>query len=99
MIIHSVYFWLAPGLSDTDAQKFWDGVSSLLTIETVDQGFVGKPADTEKRPIIDDTYDCALIVIFRDRAAHDVYQEHPVHDAFRELSHLWTRVQIYDSAS
>ena len=99
MLIHSVYFWLASGLSDAEAKKFWDGVSSLLSIETVAQGYVGKPADTEKRPVVDATYDCALIVIFKDRDAHDVYQEHPIHDDFRKLSHLWTRVQIYDSAS
>ena len=99
MIIHSVYFWLADGLSDADIQQFWDGVSSLLTIKTVDHGYVGKPASTEKRPIIDDTYDCALIVTFSDKAAHDAYQEDPIHDAFRELSQLWQRVQIYDAES
>lgn len=99
MLIHSVYFWLRTDLSASEVQQFWEGVSSLLKIDTVENGFVGKPADTEKRPIIDDSYSCALIVMFKDKAAHDAYQVDGIHDSFRELSHLWERVQIYDSAS
>ena len=99
MLIHSVYFWLKPNLSPQELDSFWDGVSSLLGINSVASGYVGKPADTEKRDIIDDTYDCALITIFKDRQAHDAYQIDPIHDTFRELSHLWHRVQIYDSLS
>jgi len=31
---------------------------------------------------------------------HDIYQEYPAHRAFIEnASHLWTRVQVYDSVS
>lgn len=60
-------------------------------------GYIGKPADTEKRAIIDSSYDCALITIFKDMEAHDAYQVDAIHDKFRELSHLWDRVQIYDS--
>ena len=97
MLIHSVYFWLEPNLSKQDIDKFWDGVSSLLTISSLKSGYVGVPADTEKRAIIDDTYDCALITLFENREAHDAYQVDPIHDKFRELSHLWDRAQIYDS--
>ena len=99
MLIHSVYFWLKADLSESETQQFWDGVNTLLTIESVENGFVGKPADTEKRPVVDDTYDCALIVMFKDRITHDAYQEDAIHDEFRNLSHLWERVQIYDSSS
>ncbi len=99
MIIHSVYFWLKPGLSDADVARFVDGAQRLLTIETVKGGYVGTPAATERRPIIDSSYSYSLIVICDDIAGHDVYQEHPVHDAFRELAHLWDRVQIYDTTT
>ena len=98
MLIHSVYFWLKPSLTSVEVDSFWNGVSSLLAISSVASGYVGKPADTEKRAIIDDSYDCALIVLFNDREAHDAYQVDAIHDTFRELSHLWDRVQIYDSS-
>ncbi len=99
MVIHSVYFWLKPELSEQDRNAFWEGAKSLLTIRSVANGYVGKPAETESRPIIDSSYDCALIVMFSDLEAHDVYQADPIHDAFRTLSHLWERVQIYDAHS
>ena len=97
MLIHSVYFWLKPNLSPQDVKSFWEGVSSLLTIESLHSGYIGRPAETEKREIIDYSYDCALITFFKDHKAHDAYQVDPIHDTFRELSHLWDRVQIFDA--
>jgi hypothetical protein len=36
-------------------------------------------------------------VVFRDKLAHDAYQAHPLHDAFRdECAKYWTKVRIYD---
>ena len=99
MFVHAVYFWLNEGLSDKDRETFVRGVTSLTTIETVQQGHVGRPADTD-RPIIDRSYSYALVLFFADKAAHDVYQTHPVHDRFREqCASLWRRVLIYDSLS
>lgn len=97
MITHIVYFWLKQDLDDAQLEQFVAGAKNLLTIEDVAQGYVGVPAKTEKRPIIDDSYSYALVTVFEDMDAHDRYQVHPVHDAFRELAHMWTRVQIYDS--
>ena len=99
MLIHNVFFWLKPGLSEEETLRFVEGAQSLLTIESVSSGYVGKPASTESRPIIDRSYDYALLVAFENVAAHDAYQDHPVHDKFRELAHLWSRVQIYDVES
>ena len=60
--------------------------------------FIGKPAGTEQRPIIDRSYDLGLTVVLQDVAAHDEYQADPVHLKFvEECGHLWDRVQIYDS--
>ena len=40
----------------------------------------------------------ALVLIFADQAAHDAYQEHPVHDRFRtECGDFYTTVRIFDS--
>ncbi len=98
MVTHIVYFWLKPDLDETSKKKFIEGINSLLTIKSMAHGYIGVPADTEKRPIIDSSYDYALITVFDSIEAHDDYQVHPTHDAFRELANLWDRVQIYDSA-
>jgi hypothetical protein len=97
MFVHHVFFWLQEGLAKEDVEKFEKGVKSLLTIDSLKAGDVGKPASTD-RPVIDRSYSYSLLTMFDDIKAHDVYQEHPVHLNFiDECKHLWTRVQIYDS--
>jgi len=99
MFVHSVYFWLKPGLNEEQRAKFWEGARSLTAIESVRQGFAGAPASTD-RPVIDRSYSCALIVTFDDDAGHETYQAHPVHDRFREeCSTFWSKVLIYDAVS
>lgn len=96
MFIHSVYFWLKEGLSETQVDEFRKGLNSLTTISSVRQSFVGIAAETA-REVIDNTYSYALIAIFDDLEGHDQYQVDPVHDRFRqECSIYWTKVLIYD---
>ncbi len=98
MLVHTVYFWLKPDLSEEDREKFKAGAQSLATIESTEQVLMGTPADTAKRPVIDDSYDCALTVILKDVAAHDLYQDDAIHHKFvAECAHLWDRVQVYDA--
>ncbi len=98
MFVHCVYFWLKPGISQAEQARFAAGAETLLRIGTVRQGWLGRPADTD-RPIIDRSYSYALVVVFDDRVGHDTYQADPVHDAFRTLSPLWIDVKIYDFAN
>ena len=95
MFVHSVYFWLKPGITTAEEQQFLRGAETLTKIKTVRHGWVGKPAATD-RPVIDRTYSYGLVVSFDDAAGHDAYQADPIHDAFRQLHHLWTQVKIYD---
>ncbi len=98
MLIHTVIFWLKKDLTQEDRDLFFDGVKTLEAIASVEQSFMGAPADTPKRPVVDDSYDCALSVVLRDLAAHDLYQADPIHLAFIEkCGHLWERVVIYDA--
>src|SRR5215208_4641483 len=60
MFVHSVYFWLRDDLTPAARATFVDGVRSLTTIETVQHGFLGTPASTN-REIIDQTYSYALV--------------------------------------
>jgi len=99
MLVHSVYFWLRSDLSAAQRAEFRRGVESLAGIAAVEKLYVGAPAATEKRPIIDDTYSFALTVLLQDVAAHDAYQVDPIHHAFiASCKAFWTRVQIYDAA-
>jgi hypothetical protein len=98
MLVHTVYFWLKPDLSDAQRADFRRGVESLGTIKSVEKAYVGTPARTEKRPVIEGSYSIALTVICRDLAAHDVYQADPIHRAFVDRFHtFWTRVLVYDA--
>lgn len=99
MLVHTVYFWLKSEITAAQRAEFRRGVESLAGIKAVDAVYVGTPAATEKRPIIDDTYAVALTVMCRDLAAHDAYQVDPLHLAFiANFKSFWSRVQIYDAA-
>jgi len=98
MWVHSVYFLLKPGITGAEEQEFLRGVKSLTSIQSVRNGWYGKPASTD-RPVIDRSYSYGLVILFEDLAGHDAYQIDPVHTAFRDLHHLWTKVVIYDFES
>jgi hypothetical protein len=99
MLIHTVYFWLKPDLTPAQHAEFRRGVDSLGGIKAVEKLYVGTPAATGARPIIDSSYSVALTVVCKDVAAHDAYQVDPIHLAFvASFKTYWTRVQIYDAA-
>jgi hypothetical protein len=97
MFIHAVYFWLRQDLTPDQRAQFDEGVHSLTTIESVQAGYVGRPAATD-RAIIERGYSAGLIVIFPDQIAHDRYQVDPIHDRFRETcATFWDKIVIYDT--
>ena len=99
MLIHTVYFWLKPELTPAQRAEFRRAVETLGDIKAVEKFYVGTPAATERRPIIDASYDVAITVVCQDVAAHDAYQVDPIHLAFIErCKTFWTRLQIYDAA-
>ena len=98
MLVHNVYFWLKEGLSEEERAQFRTGVQTLAETQSPTHVFMGEPAGTPPRPIIDRSYDLGLTVVLEDVAAHDAYQVDPIHLKFVEdCGHLWDHVQIYDS--
>lgn len=94
--VHSVYFWLKEDVNDTQRKSFQQGLEDLGNCPTVLDAFIGPPADTP-REVVDNSYDFALLVFFRNKADHDAYQEDEGHHRFiRDFKDLWARVQIYD---
>lgn len=97
MFVHHVFFWLKDADNPDVQAKFRSALEKLATIETIRYKHIGIPASTN-RPIIDNTYTFSLLVAFDDEKGHEVYQEHPVHDEFREIYHeYWEKVLIFDT--
>lgn len=97
-LVHHVYFWMTNPDSKEDMEKLLAGVRSLGKIDSLRMFRIGKPAPTEKRDVIDDSYQISLLTVFDDIQGHDAYQEHPIHLKFIETcKHLWTKVTVYDS--
>jgi hypothetical protein len=58
----------------------------------------GTRADEMSRDVNDQAYDVSLHVYFRDKAAHDLYQEHARHKQFiAESQANWKAVRVFDS--
>lgn len=96
MFMHSVYFYLKEGLSEGESEQFKRGLKSLITIDSVRRAYIGVPAATD-RPVIERGYSYSLILTFDDQQGHDFYQEHEVHERFRQdCSPYWSKVVIYD---
>ncbi len=98
MLAHNVFFWLKEGLSCEDIAAFRAGLESLAGIPSLAGIYVGTPAPVPVRPVIDNTFTFGLTVLFADIAAHDAYQEHPLHRAFLErFGVFWDKVLVYDA--
>jgi hypothetical protein len=95
--VHVVNFWLKKDLSEAERASFVNGVTSLGKIKSLAAFHVGRPAPTD-RPVIDRSYDYALVCTFENQKDHDQYQIDPIHDDFREgCAQYWDKVLIYDS--
>ena len=66
MLVHSVFFYLKSGLSPEQKTQFHRAVESLSDIQSATAVYVGTPATTPDRPVIDNSYDVALTVILEE---------------------------------
>ena len=98
MLVHTVNFWLRKDLSDAEREEFLEALKTLKNVPSVEAVYIGTPAKTPQRPVIDSSYDYMLTVILKDVAAHDAYQVDPIHLAFVEgQKPKFGRVAIYDA--
>lgn len=99
-VIHHVFFWLKNRDSKEDLEKLLAGLRTLKGIESVRQIYIGVPASTEKRDVVDNSYSASELLFFDDLAGQKVYQDHPIHQKFvADCAHLWERVIVYDAAN
>jgi len=74
------------------AQKYLTGHDGTIYFS------VGTLVPDLSRPVNDHDFSVALHVVFENRAAHDVYQQHERHLAFiAENKESWKRVRVFDS--
>lgn len=97
-LVHHVFFWLKNPDSKEDRDKLVEGLRTLSKIETIRKLHVGVLASTEKRDVVDTSWQVSELMFFDDLAGQAVYQSHPIHLAFiKNYGHLWAKVVVYDA--
>ena len=95
--IHVVFFWLINDDQETRTKFLSELRKFIDNLDLIKTRHVGSPADTN-REVIDNTWSYSLILSFDSKKEQELYQEHPLHQAFIEkASSLWEKVLVYDS--
>jgi hypothetical protein len=98
MLAHHAFFWLKNPDSSEDRETLIEGLRTLSQIETVKKLHIGQVADTQKREVVDSSWQVSELIFFDDLEGQSTYQSHPVHLKFVEkYSHLWEKVIVYDA--
>ncbi|MEM1216752.1 MAG: Dabb family protein, partial [Bacteroidota bacterium] len=96
-MIHSVFFWLREDLTEAESVEVIAAVNGLREITHIKDAYLGPPAPTEERGVVDNSYNYALILHFDDVEAQNAYQIDPIHVKFvEENKDKWTKVVVYD---
>ncbi len=84
-------------MSGEQVAAFEKDLNSLKTIDVAKACYVGKLADTAKRPVVQTDWDYMLTVILENVADHDIYQDHPTHHAFiANQKQFFGQVRVFD---
>ena len=97
MFSHIVIFWTDPG-NPAAADELIAGANKFLKpIPGVLHFHVGKMAPSH-RPVVDQSYQVALNIVFPDKKAQDDYQTHPRHIEFVEtvFKRVCKKLVVYD---
>lgn len=94
---HVVIFWTDPAIPNATEELLAGAEKYLRPIPGVLNFHVGKMANSA-RPVVDQTYQVALNLIFPSKQAQDEYQVHPLHIDFVEkvFKRVCKKVVVYD---
>ncbi|MGN6555537.1 MAG: Dabb family protein [Verrucomicrobiota bacterium] len=97
MFSHVVIFWTDPEQANAADELIAGANQFLKPIPGALQFHVGKMANSH-RPVVDQTYQVALNIVFPDKKTQDDYQVHPLHLEFVEkcVRRLVKKVVVYD---
>ncbi|MCF6139809.1 Dabb family protein [Flavobacterium sp. K77] len=97
-VLHQVYFWLKNPDSEADKKQLITGLKTLESIPTVRQIYIGTLASTEKREVVDTSWQVSELLFFENESDQKIYQDHPIHLEFvKKYQHLWEKVRVFDS--
>jgi hypothetical protein len=97
MFSHVVIFWTDPAKPDAADQLAAGAEKYLRNIPGVKQFHAGRMVPSH-RPVVDQSYQVALNLVFADKKTQDEYQDHPSHVEFVEkvFKPLCKKVVVYD---
>lgn len=96
-LVHHVFFWLKNTGNESDCKQLITGIQTLGGISEIKKMFIGTPATTEERGVVDGSYDVSELLFFDNTEDQSIYQSHDIHQAFiKKYSHLWSKVVVYD---
>lgn len=97
MFSHVVIFWVDSANSNAADELIAGAERYLRPIPGILSFHVGKMAPSH-RPVVDQTYQVALNVIFPNKEVQDSYQTHPLHVEFVEkvFKRVCKKVVVYD---
>jgi hypothetical protein len=97
-VVHHVFFWLKDPSSTADRNSLVAGLKTLSGIPLIKELYVGVLAATEKRDVVDASWQVSELMFFNDLDGQANYQQHPLHLEFvKNCSHLWAKVVVYDT--
>lgn len=97
-LAHDVYFTLADASPTARQRLIGDCYARLAGIDGIVFFAAGSRDPELQREVNDRAYDVSLHVVFRDRAAHDAYQDAPAHQQFIAANRdNWQAVRVFDS--
>ena len=97
-VVHNVCFSLKDRSKESVDKLVADCKKYLSTRPGVTYFACGVVSEGLERPVNDRDWDVGLHVVFKDRPAHDKYQEDPEHLKFiAENKDTWARVRVFDT--
>ena len=96
-LVHHVFFWLKRPGNQADRDQLIAGLRTLRAIPVIRDLQIGVPASTEKRDVVDSSFDVSELMVFDNAIDQKMYQDHEIHQAFvKSCEHLWQKVLVYD---
>lgn len=95
--VHVVLFKTGAESPDAASAALMRDIRELLApLPTVRGIWVGRPAPTDTRPIVDANYDVGLLLVFDDQEGLQDYLDHPLHVQFAEKYDTTCEVRVFD---
>jgi hypothetical protein len=95
--VHCVFFTLKPEVTDDQIEEFVKDCYLLKQIPSVRKLDAGRRDERMTRDINVTDYTLGVVVYFDDKAGHDLYNAHPVHQKLvAKHKDQWSSVRVFD---